>query len=66
MTHHDLEKMCGLVDDLCLINSGWRTPEEHADYLAALGRVASHGSSVKQRLEIGRLKARIEELEGKA
>lgn len=57
------EQLCSLVDDLCLINSGWRTEDQHKDFLAAHARVARHGNAVKKRCEIERLQARIEELE---
>ena len=66
MTHDELEKMRSLVDDLCLLTSGWRTDGQHDDYKDALDRVARHGAVIKHKLEIERLKARIEELDGNA
>lgn len=66
MTHYEFERMRSLVDDLCLTYTGWRTPEEHADFLAAHDRIAKRGHEVKQQCEIERLKRRINELEGKS
>jgi hypothetical protein len=65
MNFEHLHKIRVLVDDLCLLHSGWQTPEEHQDYLAALNRVAGHGNAIKRRNEVKRLQAKIEELEAK-
>lgn len=59
----NVDELIELVDDLCVINSGWQTEDQHRVYLQALNRIARHGHKVYGRHEIERLKARIKELE---
>ena len=66
MTFDELEKLKSLVDDLCLVNSGWRTDAQHDAYTKAYNRICAHGWEVKKRAEIVQLKQRIEELEKNA
>jgi hypothetical protein len=65
MTTDDIQRVASLVDDLCLVMSGWRTDDEHKAFLQAHSRIAKRGAELQQLQEIERLKARIQELEGK-
>lgn len=66
MTTDDIERAVSLVDDICLVMSGWRQTEgEQEAYLQAHSRIAQRGYELKQVNEIKRLKARIQELEAK-
>lgn len=59
----EMHQLKTLVDDLCLVSSGWRTDAQHDAYTQAYNRICNHGWEVKKRAEIVQLKRRIEELE---
>lgn len=65
MTTDDIQRVASLVDDLCLVMSGWRTEDQQRVFLQAQSRIAQRGAQLHQLQEIERLKARIQELEGK-
>ena len=51
-----------LLDDLCILNTGWRTPLQHQRFLLALKRVSKHGNQCYREHEIQDLKQRLETL----
>lgn len=59
------EELRSLVDDLCMIHIGWRTDEQQKEFLAAQNRIGDRALELRKQYEIERLKARIQELEGK-
>lgn len=65
MTHYEFERIRSLVDDLCLIHIGWRTEEQQQEFLVAQDRIGNRALELRKQHEINRLKARIQELEGK-
>lgn len=67
MNTDEIQRAVSLVDDICLVMSGWRQTEgEQEAYLQAQGRISQRGFELKQTNEIKRLKARIQELEAKS
>lgn len=51
-----------LLDDLCILNTGWRTPLQQQRFLLALKRVSQRGNQCYREHEIQDLKQRLETL----
>lgn len=58
-----LYKYFSLVDDVCLMLSGWKTSNEQQLYLDALSRIFRHSNELKKQAKIEELKQKITELE---
>ena len=65
MTTDGIQRAVSLVDDLCIMLSGWRTEDELCVLMQAQSRITRRGWELQQLHEIERLKARIQELEAK-
>lgn len=65
MTTDEIKRVASLVDDLCIMHTGWSTEDQQRVFLQAQSRIARRGAELQQLQEIERLKARIQELEAK-
>lgn len=56
-------KIDELVNDLCILQAGWKTENQGKAYSDAYRRVAAHAHKMYKQHEIEVLKKRLEELE---